>query len=103
MWLVVGGRWLRTTLFSIAVMASHGVLDAFTDGGLGIAFLWPFDDTRFFAFFRPIPVAPIGAAFLGERGLGVLLAETLLFAPLLAYALWPDGGRRNDPGFGYNP
>jgi inner membrane protein len=27
--------------FLFASMASHGALDAFTDGGLGVAFLWP--------------------------------------------------------------
>jgi inner membrane protein len=40
--------------------ASHGILDAFTDGGLGIALLAPFDTTRYFWPVRPIAVAPIG-------------------------------------------
>nr|HRC76832.1 rhodanese-like domain-containing protein [Kouleothrix sp.] len=33
----------------------HGVLDAMTDGGLGVAFFAPFSATRYFFPFRPIP------------------------------------------------
>src|SRR3954464_5070711 len=40
---------LRTAILSFAVVASHGIADAFTDGGLGAALLWPFSDERFFA------------------------------------------------------
>jgi inner membrane protein len=43
-------RWTRFQLFSyfFIVTASHGVLDAMTNGRLGIAFFAPFDDTRYF-------------------------------------------------------
>jgi inner membrane protein len=51
---------LRTWTAATVVLASHGLLDTFTDGGLGCALLWPFDLTRYFAPWRPIPVAPIG-------------------------------------------
>jgi inner membrane protein len=40
--------------------ASHGLLDALTDDGLGVAFLSPFSDERYFLPWRPIPAAPIG-------------------------------------------
>ena len=60
-----------------AVTASHGMLDAMTDGGRGIAFFAPFDDTRYFLPFRPIKVSPIGIAFLSTRGLTVLWSEFL--------------------------
>src|SRR6185436_12034064 len=45
-------RWarlpvLRTALVAAAVVASHGIADAFTDGGLGSALLWPFSNARF--------------------------------------------------------
>ena len=76
------------------VLASHGILDTFTDGGLGCALLWPFSDERFFAPWRPLPVAPIGRAFLSAAGLHVALWEALLFAPFLLYALWPRVRRR---------
>ena len=80
----------RTALFAIGVLASHGLLDTLTDGGLGAALLWPADPTRYFAPWRPIPVAPIGLAFLSPYGLFVSSVELLLFAPLLVYAARPS-------------
>jgi inner membrane protein len=80
---------IRAGLLGVLVLASHGVLDAMTTGGLGAALLWPFGDARYFAPWRPIPVAPIGAGMLSMRGLYVLAYEALLFSPLLAFGLWP--------------
>jgi inner membrane protein len=58
------------------VTMSHGLLDAFTDGGLGIAFFAPFDATRYFFPWRPIAVSPIGISeFVSLGGLRVLLIE----------------------------
>ncbi len=63
--------------FSICT-ASHGVLDAMTTGGLGIAFLSPFDNTRYFFPWRPIQVSPIGASkFFSLWGIKVLLSELI--------------------------
>ena len=56
--------------------ASHGLLDAMTDGGLGVAFFSPFDTTRYFLPWRPILVSPIGVTrFFSPRGLAVLRGE----------------------------
>jgi len=77
----------RTWWVALAALASHGLLDTLTDGGLGCALLWPFDLTRYFAPWRPIPVSPIGLAFLSPYGLFVAMTELALFAPLLAFAL----------------
>jgi inner membrane protein len=77
----------RTWWVALAVLASHGLLDTLTDGGLGCALLWPFDLTRYFAPWRPIPVSPIGLAFLSPYGFFVAMTELALFAPLLAVAL----------------
>ncbi|HYV49135.1 MAG TPA: metal-dependent hydrolase [Myxococcaceae bacterium] len=79
----------RLIPWCVAVVATHPLLDALTDGGLGVALLWPFDLTRFFAPWRPIPVSPIGAGFLSWRGLRVTLAELVLFSPAYALALFP--------------
>jgi inner membrane protein len=90
--LVFGGRGrsrLRMGLTAVATVASHGFLDAMTDGGLGVAFFWPFSQQRFLFPWRPIPVAPIGAAFFTHRGFAVFLSELAIFAPFLIYALWP--------------
>src|SRR6476620_6505529 len=71
------------------VVASHGVLDAMTTGGLGVEFFWPVDTRRYFLPWEFIPVAPLGAGMLTARGLSVLLTEAVLFLPAWAYAFWP--------------
>ena len=77
---------LRTTAIATLVLASHGLLDTLTDGGLGIALLWPFSLTRFFAPWQPIPVAPIGLDFFTTFGAMVALSELALFLPLWLFA-----------------
>jgi len=79
----------RAALLGVLVVASHGLLDTLTTGGLGVALLWPLTDARYFAPVRPIPVAPIGVGMLSARGALVIGVEALLFAPLLLYALSP--------------
>lgn len=66
---------------------SHGVLDAFTNGGLGISFFWPFDDARYFFPYHPVQVSPIGiSAFFSEYGLKVLLSELVfIILPTTAF------------------
>jgi inner membrane protein len=92
-----GGRtFTATALLAFAVAASHGLLDAMTDGGRGVALLWPFTTHRYFLPWRPIPVAPIGVGFLSGEGLEVAAWELLVFLPLFAYALWPRSRRKQD-------
>lgn len=68
----------RSFWFVFAAVASHGIFDAFTNGGLGVAFLWPVSDQRFFAPFQPIEVAPLGLSrFLSLKGAAVLWSEVL--------------------------
>lgn len=58
---------------------SHGILDGFTNGGLGVGYFIPFDSTRYFFPFTPIEVSPIGIRnFLSMRGLEVLWSEAKL-------------------------
>jgi inner membrane protein len=80
-------RALRIAVYAACVVASHGLLDAMTDGGKGIALLWPFTTHRFFFGWRPIPVAPIGVGFLSLRGARVAAVELVEFSPFFAYAL----------------
>ncbi len=56
--------WWVMALYFSGVMASHGILDLFTNGGMGIAILSPFDDTRYFSPWRPVQVCLIGTQFL---------------------------------------
>ncbi|WP_103866341.1 metal-dependent hydrolase [Aquimarina sp. I32.4] len=69
--------------------ASHGILDAMTTGGLGVAFFSPFDDIRYFLPWRPIQVSPIGAIkFFSVWGVKVLLSELIWIAiPATMYIL----------------
>jgi inner membrane protein len=70
-------------------MLSHGVLDAFTSRGGGVALLWPLDNARIFFDFRPILTAPISLQrFFSAEGLAVIQSELLwVWLPLAAIAL----------------
>jgi inner membrane protein len=92
-WLRPGPRWKLAAGVVAAVAVSHGLLDAMTDGGLGVALLWPWTSHRFFFPWRPIPVAPIGARLLSARGLGVITWEAIAFLPAWAIAVWPSRRR----------
>jgi inner membrane protein len=85
-------------LYFFLATASHGFLDAMTDGGLGVAFFSPFDNHRYFLPWRPIHVSPIGVGrFFAVRGLTVLQSELLwiwLPAGLLAVSAWIFRRRR---------
>jgi inner membrane protein len=70
-------RAALAVFFSLAT-ASHALLDALTNGGLGVALFAPFSARRYFFPFRPVEVSPIGVAeFFGEWGLAVILSELL--------------------------
>jgi inner membrane protein len=60
-------------LFLCAI--SHPLLDALTNGGLGIAFFSPFSNHRYFFPWTPIRVSPIGAGFFSARGVETLVSE----------------------------
>ena len=79
-------KWWLIWTFFFGVSASHGLLDAFTDGGLGIALFSPFDMTRYFSPWRPLRVSPIGiSAFFTSWGRSVLVSEIIwLWLPLTA-------------------
>jgi inner membrane protein len=67
--------FVRAFLFLFVATGSHGMLDAFTDGGLGVAFFWPWSESRFFAPFQPIRVAPIGISNFLPSAARVLFSE----------------------------
>ena len=73
-------------VFLFLCAASHGVFDAMTDGGLGVAFFAPFTNERYFLSWRPIRVSPIGvSSFFSARGLAVLTSELVwIWAPCFA-------------------
>ena len=83
---------LKLALLLFVITASHGVLDAMTNGGLGVAFFSPFDTRRYFFPWTPIQVSPIGASgFFSSRGINVLWSEMVwLWGPsiVLGAFLW---------------
>lgn len=85
---LVTGLFYRKSLFSLKGVGyisffflatlSHSILDAMTDGGMGVAFFAPFEDSRYFFPWRPIKVSPIGAGrFFSEWGLRVIMSELI--------------------------
>lgn len=89
----------RTILFAFffLVTASHGLLDALTNGGRGVGLLIPFSLRRFFFGFRPIRVSPIGVGPFAQRAALVLSSEVRwIWAPSLALAVigWTYTHRR---------
>jgi inner membrane protein len=95
----------RLFFFLFLAAASHGILDAMTNGGLGVAFFSPFSNARFFFPFRPIKVSPIGVGrFFSAKGLAVVQSEAMwlwlpsaaIFAVLtLLRAVRNSGGPRS--------
>jgi len=79
-------------IYFFLATASHGFLDAMTDGGLGVAFFSPFDNHRYFLPWTPIRVSPIGVGrFFTDRGLVALQSEFLWIwvpAAVLALSAW---------------
>lgn len=83
-------RRQRCTLAGVLflITASHGALDALTNGGRGVAFFMPFDRHRYFFPWRPIQVSPIGArALFSSRALQVLWSEIWVWGPALVVVL----------------
>lgn len=71
-------KWLILALYFSIIAAMHGVLDAFTSGGLGVALFAPFNNSRYFFPWTPIMVSPLGiAAFFSRWGLRVLQSEAV--------------------------
>jgi inner membrane protein len=69
---------LRLFIAVTLACASHGVLDAMTDAGLGVGFALPFSSERFFFSWRPIATSPVDpAAFFSQRGLAILATEVV--------------------------
>ena len=70
----LGSYYFLTTI-------SHGLLDALTNGGNGIAFFAPFSAERYFFPWKLIQVSPLGIRnFFSEWGLEVLQSELYFIA-----------------------
>jgi inner membrane protein len=106
--ILLGGTWAERVgqgFLLFLITCSHGVLDAMTNGGLGVAFFSPFDTKRYFFSWRPIQVSPIGAGWLfTRRGMSILLNEALIvWLPMLLIGLalyglrgWQEQTKKRD-------
>ena len=69
-------QFLLLCLLLSSAVASHGILDTFTDAGRGVGLLLPFDDTRYFAPWRPIAASGLSvSSFLNGSVLTILVSE----------------------------
>lgn len=94
-------HWWGMFAFFFIVTASHGLLDAMTDKGLGVGFFIPFDDTRYFMPWRPFFASPMRIAkFFSRTGLEVLREEIIwIWLPMLSlyWGVRFIRGRRKNP------
>jgi len=81
---------LLLLVYFFLATASHGILDALTNGGLGVEFFYPFSTHRYFFPFRPVQVSPLDAgSFFSRRGIAILKSEFIwIWIPSLAVILF---------------
>jgi inner membrane protein len=98
----------RIWTYLFLATASHGVLDAMTSGGGGVAFFAPVVNERYFFPWRPILVSPMSIRrFFSERGVRILASELVFvwipagLVALTAYVIRRRSlsatGSRSDP------
>lgn len=82
--------WRRAAPVLVAAAASHGVLDAFTSGEVGVALFAPLSDARVMSPWKLLPSCPIGGTeLLGAWGLFTIANELLfLLLPLGILVAW---------------
>jgi inner membrane protein len=70
---------VRVWFYLFASIASHGLVDACTNGGRGIGLLIPLSAQRFFFPWRPIQVSPIGVSWFFSPEVWFVLKSELLW------------------------
>ncbi len=96
----LGSRtWWKVTAFLFCATAANGLVDAMTVGDVGVAFFAPFDSTRYFLPWRPLPVCPLGVnEYFGRWGL-LVVANELLYVLIPAFLVSQLAYRwRAEPG-----
>lgn len=82
-------KWFAAFIVLFLAACSHGIIDAFTDAGLGIGFFIPFNEQRYFFPWRPLETPPAGiSAFFNGDALAIMLSEIkYVWSPLLLIAV----------------
>jgi len=80
---------VQYTFYFFLCTISHGILDAMTTGGRGVAFYAPFSAERFFFPWRVIQVSPMSISrFFSEWGVQVIWSELFWIGiPCLVFLL----------------
>jgi inner membrane protein len=73
--------WILWGLLFLAG-ASHGLIDALTDGGQGIALLAPFDSTRYTFIWQPLPLPAVGLEHVASSATLVWNEARLVWLPV---------------------
>lgn len=81
-------KWWGMFAFFFVVTASHGVLDALTNGGLGVAFFAPFSAQRYFFPWRGIEVSPINVKQFFTQWGGAVVRSELKYIWLPGAIVW---------------
>ena len=80
--------WWKIFGLLFIASASHGFIDAFTDGGLGIGFFIPFDDTRYFFPWRPLMTSKLSVTeFFNGSAIRILINEFIWVGVPVLFAL----------------
>lgn len=82
-------------------ISSHGMLDALTNGGLGVAVFWPMNCNRYFFPIRPLEVSPLSLSRFFEQGIFIMKNEFYYvwipcFVILFLDYLWQKRGLRKN-------
>jgi inner membrane protein len=82
-------EWIVLYIYFFSATALHPLLDALTNGGLGVALFSPFNNERYFFSYRPISVSPVSiSGFFTERGWRILKSEFFwIWIPSIAFLL----------------
>lgn len=81
---VARGQRVLAAALCAAALASHGLLDAFTNNGPGPRLLWPFSDAHIRFPWHPIPGTQSFQEYFTLGGVPVMATEALVCAPLWA-------------------
>jgi inner membrane protein len=87
-------QWWTYVLLFAAATASHGLLDACTNGGNAIALFAPFTWATYFAPWRPLEVSAFWLDIFSARGITVMRSE-LLWLALPCALLWANAAERD--------
>ena len=86
-WAKSRGRGWVTWAVTLAALASHGLLDTMSQLGGGPMLLWPLSHQSYGFVWRPIPGVLNASHYLTIEAIPTLVAETLMFLPLIIFAL----------------